>query len=141
MTGTIPKNAGSTSKIGSQKARALCGNPRRSFHFFRAQRIPCGQPWLSGVFSRIHETFPGSHGNPKKSEGPGWTGCPFPRKAVFRTALRNPRSWRVLAGANRRDWFVRISNRFCRSFHLSRNGGIASKITARDPFRSDGYLF
>ena len=48
--------------------------------------------------------------------------------------LGNPRSWPVLANANRGDWFVKISKRFCRSFHLSRNDGIASKIIARDPF-------
>ena len=58
-----------------------------------------------------------------------------------RSSLRNRPSWRVQANASRRDWFVTNSNCFCRSFHLSRNGGIASKITARDPFRSDGYLF
>ena len=44
------------------------------------------------------------------------------------------RSWRVLAGANRRDCLVRIPNRFCRSFRLSRNDEIASRIVARGPF-------
>ena len=44
------------------------------------------------------------------------------------------RSWPVLASANRGDWFVRNSKRFCRSFHLSRNDEIASQIVARDPF-------
>ena len=39
--------------------------------------------------------------------------------------LRNSRSWPVLATASRRDWFAKNPNRFCRSFHLSRNGGIA----------------
>ena len=57
-----------------------------------------------------------------------------------RVSLRNRRSWRVLAGANRRDCPVRIPNRFCRSFHLPRKDGIASQIVARDPFGSDGYL-
>ena len=55
--------------------------------------------------------------------------------------LRNSRSWPLLAGAIRRDWFVKNSNRFCRSFHLSGNDRIASKIVARNPFWSDGYLF
>ena len=49
-------------------------------------------------------------------------------------SMGNPRSWPVLANANRGDWFVKIPKRFCRSFHLSRNDEIASKIIARDPF-------
>ena len=49
-------------------------------------------------------------------------------------APENSRSWRVLASANRGDWFVRNSKCFCRSFHLSRNDEIASEIIARDPF-------
>ena len=48
MTGTIPKNAGSTSKIGSQKARALCGNPRRSFHFFGPSGFPLASHGCQG---------------------------------------------------------------------------------------------
>ena len=40
MTGTIPKNAGSTPKIGSQKARALCRKPRRRFHFSGPSGFP-----------------------------------------------------------------------------------------------------
>ena len=43
MTGTFPKNAGSTFFSGSQKARPPCGIPRRSFHFFG----PSGFPWAS----------------------------------------------------------------------------------------------
>ena len=66
---------------------------------------------------------------------------PIFRKKIFHrifmpagAASENSRSWRVLANAIRGDWFVRISNRFCRSFHLSRNDEIASKIIARNPF-------
>ena len=55
--------------------------------------------------------------------------------------LRNSRSWRVLASANRRDWSVRNSKCFCRSFHLSRNDRIAKGIVARNAFSSDGYPF
>ena len=71
-------------------------------------------------------------------------GCSAPATQGFfplrpRRSLRNRRSWRVLAGANRRDCLVRIPNCFCRSFHLSRNDGNASKIVARDPFASDNY--
>jgi len=49
-------------------------------------------------------------------------------------APENSRSWRVLANADRGDCLVRIPKRFCRSFHLSRNDKIASKIIARNPF-------
>ena len=177
MTGTFPKNAGSTSPGGSQKARALCGNPRRSFHFFGPSGFPLASHGCQGRFPgftefvrnrtetriklkvargqvaryepddsellprraagrvlagnsggraapqefapklppqrknrcrRFRQIFPGSHGNPKKSEGPGCTGCPF-RFFPVRPwiPLRNPRSWRVLATANRRDCLVR----------------------------------
>ena len=56
------------------------------------------------------------------------------RSGVFSRPLRNSRSWPLLAGAIRRDWSVRNSNRFCRSFHLSRNDEIASRIVARVAF-------
>ena len=48
MTGTIPKNAGSTSPGAPKKARALCGDPRRSFHFSGPQRVPLGEPGCQG---------------------------------------------------------------------------------------------
>ena len=51
-----------------------------------------------------------------------------------RSPLRNSRSWRVLAAANRRDWSVRNSKCFCRVFHLSRNDRIAKGIGARNDF-------
>ena len=145
MTGTIPKNAGSTSQIAAKKARALCGNPRRSFHFFGPGGSPLasqavkgvllGSRNLSGIACKLEENagsrvdrLPVSQQNHIFSLRP-WS------------PLRNPRSWPLLAGAIRRDWSVRIPNCFCRSFHLSRNDEFASKIIARDPFRSDGYLF
>ena len=168
--------------------------PPPQISLFRAQRIPCGAPWLSGAFpgfrkfvqdrtetrrklkvargqfarfpekrldlpqshetkgrprprslegggqnanlaSRVQEICPGSNGNSKKTKGPGCTGCPFQFFPVRPwIPLRNPRSWRVLADASRRDWLVRNSKCFCRSFHLSRKDKIASKIDARDPF-------
>ena len=37
------------------------------------QRIPFGEPWLSGAFPEIQGNCPGSHGNPSKTQGPGWT--------------------------------------------------------------------
>ena len=102
------------------------------------------KPPSRSAFSGIQEICPGSYGNSKKTQGPGWTGCPFPSKPVFSLRpwgpLRNSRSWPVLASADRRDCPVRNSNRFCRSFRLSRNHRIASKIIARDPFCSDSYL-
>ena len=168
--------------------------PPPQISLFRAQRIPCGAPWLSGAFpgfrkfvqdrtearrklkvargqvarfpeklfdlpqshetkgrprprslegggqnanwaSRIQEICPGSYGDSKKTEGPGWTGCPFqffPLRPW--SPLRNSRSWRVLATANRRDWSVRNSKCFCRVFHLSRNDRIAKGIVARNDF-------
>ena len=87
---------------------------------------------LSGALPWIHESFPGSYGNSNKTQGPGGASCPLRR--FFRAPWGNSRSWPVLASAIRRDWFVRNSKCFCRSFHLSRNDGIASKIIARDPF-------
>ena len=60
---------------------------------------------------------------------------------LFARRLRNRRSWPLLAGAIRRDWSVRNSNRFCRSSHLSRNDGIASRIVARVAVWSDGCPF
>ena len=145
MTGTFPKNAGFTFFSGSQKARPLCGNPRRSFHFFGPSGFPLASQAvrgvsqdprnLSGIARKLEENsgsrvyrLPVSHPNQN-----------FPLRPW--SPLRNPRSWRVLANAIRRDWSVRNSNRFCRSFHLSRNDGIASKIIARDPFGSDGHPF
>ena len=82
---------------------------------------------------------------PDDSEPPPFlVSCRSQQARVFslrpRSPLRNRRSWRVLAGANRRDCLVRIPNCFCRSFHLPRKDGIASQIVARDPFGSDGYL-
>ena len=49
MTGTIPKNAGSTSQIAGKKARALGGDPRRSFHFFGPSGFPLASQAVKGV--------------------------------------------------------------------------------------------
>ena len=132
MTGTIPKNAGSTSKIGSQKARALCGNPRRSFHFCGPSGFPLASHGCQGRFPGFTKVSQDRTETRRKVRVQG---------GLFARTLRNRRSWPVLATASRGDWSVRISNCFCRRFHLSRNDGIASRIVARDPFCSDGYLF
>ena len=50
MTGTFPKNAGSTSPGAPKKARPLCGNPRRSFHFFGPSRSPLASHGWPGRF-------------------------------------------------------------------------------------------
>ena len=49
MTGTFPKNAGFTFFSGSQKARPLCGNPRRSFHFCGPSGFPLASQAVRGV--------------------------------------------------------------------------------------------
>ena len=162
MTGTIPKNAGSTSPGAPKKARPLCGNPRRSFHFFGPSRSPLASHGWPGRFpgftkvsvdrteTRIKRKVAGglvARYEPDDSEPPPFlVSCRSQASQSFfslrpRSSLRNRRSWRVLAGANRRDCLVRIPNCFCRSFHLSRNDGNASKIVARDPFASDNYSF
>ena len=59
LTGTFPKNPGSTSEFASKRARALCWNPRRRFHFsgpsgFPVVRRGCRGRFLdSGNLSRI----------------------------------------------------------------------------------------
>ena len=194
MTGTIPKNAGSTSEFASKKARALCWNPRRRFHFSGPSGFPFGgkslfphlanPPKLSRIARKLEENsrlrgdrlpVPQKSGwtsrratKPKAGPGRGlWrgaattqTGQAGSRKFVQdRTEtrrklrvqggqvarfsffplrpgspLRNSRSWRVLATANRRDWSVRNSKCFCRVSHLSRNDRIAKGIVARNDF-------
>ena len=145
MTGTFPKNAGSTFFSGSQKARPPCGIPRRSFHFFG----PSGFPWASQAVRGVLQDprkFPRIVRKLEENSRSRVDRLPVSQQTGFFplrpwAPLRNPRSWPLLAGAIRRDWSVRISNRFCRSFHLSRNDEIASKIVARNPFCSDGCHF
>ena len=136
LTGTFPKNAGSTFLFASKRARALCWNPRRRFHFsgpsgFPVVRRGCRGRFLdSGNLSRI-ERKPGKNWGSRVD----YLGSKssFLSSRPWRS-LRNPRSWRVLATANRRDWFVRNSKCFCRVFHLSRNDRIAKGIVARNDF-------
>ena len=147
MTGTIPKNAGSTSPGAPKKARPLCGNPRRSFHFFGPSGFPSASQAVRGVFlSHRHAVrSPGFRKLPQdrtetriKLRVQGAQVARFPANQFFSLRpwgpLRNSRSWPVLTTASRRDWFVKNSNRFCRSFHLPRNDEIASRIVARNPF-------
>ena len=149
MTGTFPKNAGSTSPGAPKKARPLCGNPRSSFHFFGPSRSPLASHGWPGRFPGSTEFVRDRTQTRRKLRVQGGLVARYepddselpPFLGPCRVSLRNRRSWRVLAGANRRDCLVRIPNRFCRSFHLSRNDGIASRIVARDPFGSDGCLF
>ena len=62
MTGTFPKNAGSTSEIRSKRARALCGEPRRRFHFSAPSEIQRKWTFLAKAnrrdwFVRIRKRF------------------------------------------------------------------------------------
>ena len=84
----------------------------------------------SGNLSRIERKLEENWGS--RVDYLGSTSRFFPSRP--RRSLRNPRSWRVLATANRRDWSVRNSNCFCRVFHLSRNDRIAKGIVARNDF-------
>ena len=62
MTGTFPKNAGSTSENRSKRARALCGEPRRRFHFSAPSETQRKWTFLAkanrrGWFVRIRKRF------------------------------------------------------------------------------------
>ena len=145
MTGTIPKNAGSTSKTGSQKARALCREPGRRFHFSGTSGSPVVSHGCQGRSQEFPKFVQDRTQTRRKLKVQGGLFARFPGNLFSPlrpgTALRNGRSWRVLAGANRRDCLVRIPNCFCRSFHLSRNDRIAKGIVARNAFCSDDYSF
>ena len=61
---------------GPKRPVHLVGSPAAVFTF-SGPADSLGRARLSGAFSRIHESFPGSYGNSEKTQGPGCTGCPF----------------------------------------------------------------
>ena len=61
---------------GPKRPVHLVGSPAAVFTF-SGPADSLGRVRLSGAFSRIHESFPGSYGNSEKTQGPGCTGCPF----------------------------------------------------------------
>ena len=98
-----------------KKGPGTLWGPPPKISLLRTLRIPFGEPWLSGAFSWIHEISPGSHGNPEKTQGPGWTICPFPSKPEsFAPPLESSEKSTLLANANRRDSRVQTGKLFCR---------------------------
>ena len=86
---------------GHKRPVHLVGSPAAVFTF-SGPADALGRARLSGAFSRIHESFPGSYGNSNKTQGPGGAGCPFrrffapPEKFTFMAAPRRSYSERLV---------------------------------------------